>query len=234
MKLTGVIDFKNEISHTEEVDIIETVCVNVIGRNESGVYYTPYDREYGLIIGVAKNLITGIEFEENDDILGCVLENEELKSAVKRCIDVNVIEMSRIDESIDDIVAFRKTLFANSHSSIDEKLAEVLEEQKKLEATKIEVANNENAILKKQLKQMEYTEKVMEQMTPDETAEITKRMADPNYNIDDIAKAVTDKYISSSLHKNKEKEIIDSQADKIAELNKYKVAIEAPNVFLGK
>ena len=39
------------------------------------------------------------------------------------------------------------------------------------------------------------------------------------------------KYLDSEIHKGKEKEVIDAQAQKITELNKYKAEHDARNVL---
>ena len=73
--------------------------------------------------------------------------------------------------------------------------------------------------------------KVMESMTPEEVAELNKKLVSGEFNVDKVTEMTVQKYLDSEIHKSKEKEVIDTQAQKITELNKYKALYDARNVL---
>ena len=73
--------------------------------------------------------------------------------------------------------------------------------------------------------------KVMESMTPEEVAELNKKLVSGEFNVDKVAEMTIQKYLDSEIHKGKEKEVIDAQAEKITELSKYKAEHDTRNVL---
>ena len=72
--------------------------------------------------------------------------------------------------------------------------------QKQVESLRLEIAENENKLLQQQYKQNVYNENVMSHMTPEETAELNRRMLDENMDFGKLAELVTEKFIHSDIH----------------------------------
>ena len=60
---------------------------------------------------------------------------------------------------------------------------------------------------------------------------INKKLVSGEFNVDKVAEMTVQKYLDSEIHKKNEKEVIDAQAQKITELNKYKALHDARNVL---
>ena len=99
MKIEKNVRIKKDITIYDLANVIETIVPFIIRKDEDGITYTPYYKELGMNVGIAKYLIEGIEFEEDDDgekvvkggivyknefICGCCGEVFSLKS--KHCI----------------------------------------------------------------------------------------------------------------------------------------------------
>lgn len=223
---------KNTLTLEDKAEIIDTMIQFIIGKDENGdMFYHPYMKKTALEIAVYKHMIDGIELDEDDDLYTVITTDEDVINLFEKFKSTFYDEIEFIFKMVDDIVDFQKQIIIHNNSMLNDKLAEIFETYKTLEKLQLEIANKQNKILSQQLKANEYQEEVMNYMTPDETAELNKKLLSGEYDINKISEIVVQQYINSELHKSKEQEIIASQQDKIADLSKYKAIHDARNVL---
>lgn len=240
MKITGTLKIKENITTVDLGDVIELVVAYMIRKNDNGgIRYTPYFKDAGMTVGIARYLLDGIEFEKNDNVLDIVTSNDELNMIVetfkhakensnyKRC-------MSFIHKNVTDIVEFEKQRMIHDYSDIKAKLVKTLNQEQELNKLSLKLAKNQNRFLQQQIKQNEYNEKVMEYTTPEEAAELNRMLLDGKFDLNNIMNMAMDKYLDSEIHKKNEQDIMDSQVNKIKDLEKYKKLHEARNVLADK
>ena len=232
MKIEKSVRIKKDITIYDLANVIETIVPFIIRRDEDGITYTPYYEELGMNIGIAKYLIEGIEFEKGDDILDEILNNKKLSELIAQFSTINPKDYSFIMNNVADIVEQKKQEYsAPDFSDIKERLLKSIEQEQMLNNLNIKLAKKQNTILSQQTKANEYQMQVMESMTPEEVAELNKKLVSGEFNVDKVAEMTVQKYLDSEIHKGKEKEVIDTQAQKITELNKYKALHDARNVL---
>ena len=95
----------------------------------------------------------------------------------------------------------------------------------------LKLAKKQNTLLSQQIKVNEYQMKVMDSMTPEDSAELNKKLLSGEYDINKVAEMAVRQYLESDTHKGKEKELIESQQATIHDLSKYKAMHDARNVL---
>lgn len=124
MKITGTLKIKENITTVDLGDVIELVVAYMIRKNDNGgIRYTPYFKDAGMTVGIARYLLDGIEFEKNDNVLDVVEKNTEISALIenfkhtkenvehKRC-------MSFIHKHVADIVEFEKQRMIQDRKSV--------------------------------------------------------------------------------------------------------------------
>ena len=135
--------------------------------------------------------------------------------------------------NVTDIVEQKKQEYsAPDFSDVKERLLKAIEQEQMLNNLNIKLAKKQNTVLSQQAKANEYQMKVMESMTPEEVAELNKKLVSGEFNVDKVAEMTVQKYLDSEIHKKNEKELIDAQAEKITELSKYKAEHDTRNVLI--
>ena len=232
MKIEKNVRIKKDITIYDLANVIETIVPFIIRRDEDGITYTPYYEELGTHVGIAKYLIEGIEFEKSDDILDEILNNKKLSELIAQFSTINPKDYSFIMNNVTDIVEQKKQEYSTpDFSDIKERLLKSIEQEQILNNLNIKLAKKQNTILSQQAKANEYQMKVMESMTPEEVAELNKKLVSGEFNVDKVAEMTVQKYLDSEIHKKNEKELIDAQAEKITELSKYKAEHDTRNVL---
>ena len=232
MKIEKNVRIKKDITIYDLANVIETIVPFIIRRDEDGITYTPYYEELGMHVGIAKYLIEGIEFEKGDDILDEISNNKKLSELIAQFSTINPKDYSFIMNNVADIVDQKKQEYsAPDFSDIKERLLKSIEQEQILNNLNIKLAKKQNTILSQQAKVNEYQMKVMESMTPEEVAELNKKLVSGEFNVDKVAEMTVQKYLDSEIHKKNEKELIDAQAEKITELSKYKAEHDTRNVL---
>ena len=233
MKIEKNVRIKKDITIYDLANVIETIVPFIIRRDEDGITYTPYYEELGTHVGIAKYLIEGIEFEEDDDILDEISNNKKLSELIAQFSTINPKDYSFIMNNVTDIVEQKKQEYSTpDFSDIKERLLKSIEQEQILNNLNIKLAKKQNTILSQQAKANEYQMKVMESMTPEEVAELNKKLVSGEFNVDKVAEMTIQKYLDSEIHKKNEKELIDAQAEKITELSKYKAEHDIRNVLV--
>lgn len=226
------IRLKETIALDDKINVIEKVCEFIISKNEYGeVVYMPYAKEYAMDIAIALYLLDGIEFEKDDNIYDIVTTDEEIKAVVD---GLNDSDFAFIEEQVKDIVEFRKSMYIHNNNSFDEKLKEILDVQKAFEDLRLEVLKKEDKVLKQQIKANEYQEKVMDKMTPEESAKLNKMWVNGEVTSEQLVDTVVKKYLGSDYHGGKADEIIEAKNAEIKDLKKYKQIHDTRNVVSGK
>lgn len=232
MKIEKNVRIKKDITIYNLANVIETIVPFIIRKDEDGITYTPYYEELGMNVGIAKYLIEGIEFEEDDDILDEISNNKKLSELIAQFSTINPKDYSFIMNNVADVVEQKKQEYSTpDFSDIKERLLKAIEQEQVLNNLNIKLAKKQNTVLSQQAKANEYQMKVMESMTPEEVAELNKKLVSGEFNVDKVAEMTVQKYLDSEIHKKNEKEAIDTQAQKITELNKYKALHDARNVL---
>lgn len=232
MKIEKNVRIKKDITIYDLANVIDTIVPFIIRKDESGITYTPYYKELGMRIGIAQYLIEGIEFEEDDDVLVEITNNKKLSELINQFSSISPKDYSFILSNVTDIVEQKKQEYsAPDFSDIKERLLKSIEQEQMLNNLNIKLAKKQNTILSQQAKANEFQMKVMESMTPEEVAELNKKLVSGEFNVDKVAQMTVQKYLDSEIYKKNEKEIINSQAEKITELNKYKAEQEAKNAL---
>lgn len=232
MKIEKNVRIKKDITIYDLANVIEVIVPFIIRKGEDGITYTPYYKELGMNVGIAKYLIEGIEFEEDDDILDEISNNKKISELIAQFSTINPKDYSFIMNNVTDIVEQKKQEYSTpDFSDIKERLLKSIEQEQMLNNLNIKLAKKQNTILSQQTKANEYQMKVMESMTPEEVAELNKKLVSGEFNVDKVTEMTVQKYLDSEIHKGKEKEVIDAQAQKITELNKYKALHDVRNVL---
>lgn len=216
MNITGVVKIKDGITNFDLANVVETVVSFVIRKEENGeVKYTPYYREYGLIVGIVKYLVYGIEIETDDDLLDVYNDNTIIFETVNDFVKNSNDHMAFIAENVTDIVEFEKQKYLNDFADIKERLLKSIAQEQALNDLNIKLAKKQNTLLSQQLKSNEFNNKVMEQMKPEEVVEMNRKFASGEYDMNKIAEVVTEKYINSTLHKEKVKSVMEVKKNKV-------------------
>ena len=233
MKIEKNVRIKKDITIYDLANVIETIVPFIIRKDEDGITYTPYYEELGTHVGIAKYLIEGIEFEKDDDILDEISNNKKLSELIAQFSTINPKDYSFIMNNVTDIVEQKKQEYsAPDFSDVKERLLKAIEQEQMLNNLNIKLAKKQNTVLSQQAKANEYQMKVMESMTPEEVAELNKKLVSGEFNVDKVAEMTVQKYLDSEIHKKNEKELIDAQAEKITELSKYKAEHDTRNVLI--
>ena len=234
MNIIGEVKIKENITIYDLANVIETVVSFIIRKENGEIKYRPYYKELALNIAIIQYLIDGIEIEKDDDtdsILSGINEHYQILEALNYFVQSSD-HYNFIMDNVKDIVEQKKQEYsAPDFSDIKERLLKSIEQEQMLNNLNIKLAKKQNTILSQQTKANEYQMKVMESMTPEEVAELNKKLVSGEFNVDKVAEMTVQKYLDSEIHKSKEKEVIDTQAQKITELNKYKALHDARNVL---
>lgn len=232
MKIEKNVKIKKDITIYDLANVIEAIVPFIIRKDEDGITYTPYYKELGVNIGIAKYLIDGIEFEEDDDILNEISNNKKISGLIAQFSNTNPEDYSFIMTNVTDIVEQKKQEYsAPDFSDIKERLLKSIEQEQALNSLNIKLAKKQNTILSQQIKANEFQMKVMEFSSPEEVAALNKKFLSEEYNVNDIAEMAVEKYLNSEIHKGNQKELIDSQARKIIQMNEHNSTNDARNVL---
>lgn len=232
MNITGQVKLKDNITIYDLINIIKTIVPLVIRKDESGVVYTPYYKELALHAGIVKYLVEGIEIEKDDNILEYVDHNKEISNVIMEFVQYHLDDMDFIRTNVNDIVNQKKQEYSTpDFSDLKEMLKRSIEKEMIYNDLNIKLAKKQNTLLSQQLKINEYQKKVMDSMTPEESIELNKKLLSGEFDISKMADIIVTKYLDSEIHKDKEKELIESLTNKISDLKKYKSMHEARNVL---
>ena len=114
--ITKYVKIKPVITLTDEKKAINMIVDLMFENGE----YTPWNKESALIVAIATYFIEGIEFEKDDVVYNCVMENQNLRAHVSKFFrdvdrsdkknDANftyINTKNHVMESVEKIVNFR-------------------------------------------------------------------------------------------------------------------------------
>ena len=205
----------NDITIENKIDLIDTIVSAYFQENEYGeIEYTPYLKEVGQVIAIAKYLIDGIKFTKKEKIYDSVIKDPELKPLIDEVLSSTGFANIMID--VEDIVEYKKkeniAKIQNSSSSIIAyKLMELID--KETQKVEKELAATEN--LNKWIDEQRELNSLI-------TPEMQKNFAE-TLNADSLINAVIDKYSESEIYNKNRKAVeasktIREQNNKIIEL----------------
>lgn len=238
MKINKNFVIKDKLTIGEYLNFVDNLASSYFDTSD-GIDYRP---EYATILRDAITLINctdAIEFDDSeaDNIFFEVakkMQEKEFSSIKQDVVKVefktyysNALEDTslRVEHIKDQIV------HKQDFSVIETKMLELL--AKESEKLDMEIKENKynDKLVKAQLEQIEYANKVAEYVTPEEQAEITRKMADSNFDLEKVGEIIADKFFKSSEHDANIKDIIESKNAEIKDLKKYKKAHDARNVL---
>lgn len=178
------------------------------------VEYTPYMVDVALVTAFFLYCVEGVEFDEEENVYNSVVSDEDLinlytttlsvKLEDDNCPNIRIVrEINSIMRDVADMVEFKKQQLIHNNPILISKLYEILEAQEEIDKIRLEIAENENKVLLQHYNQNAYNEKVMNHMTPEETAELNRKMLNENMDFSKLAELVTEKYINSSTSNSK-------------------------------
>lgn len=106
------VKIKNDIGIADEIIVIESIVDYYFTDGE----YTPYYAEMGKVTVIAQNFLDGVEFDDEDYIYECVMNDDDLYKCVNKFFVPSTIKsdaqyynrMERIMKQVEDIVEFKK------------------------------------------------------------------------------------------------------------------------------
>lgn len=211
--------------------MVEEASSYVIGLVDGEPEYHPLFKQRGLKTALVKYLVTGLTFEDGDDIDELIYTDKSINNLFETFVVENNDFYDSFVDYVNEVIEFKKRKLLNYNSSISEKLLEILDTQKTFEDLRLEVLRKENIALEQQIKANKYQEEIMSYMTPEESAELNKKLLSGEYDMDKISESIMKKYLNTDFHNKKTSEIIDSKNTEIVELKKYKQLYEARNVL---
>lgn len=196
MKINGELRIKKNITMFDLGNVIDTVASFIIRKDESGVIFKPYYKDMGMKIAIVQYLLEGIEFEEDDSIYDELHTNKKLNELVERFFEIYKDKVSFIEDNVKEIVEFRKQAYiVPDISDIKESIVKSIELEHRLKEVALELTKKQNRILSQQVKANEFQEKVMDNMTPEEIAELNKKFMSEDYDLTKISELVVKEYM---------------------------------------
>lgn len=224
------VEIKNitEMTIEDEANIINTIAKAYFQTDEDGnLNFTPYFSKVGKIIAVAKYMIDGIEFDDNESIYTSVINDEEINILVN-----DVLTLPDFQYYVDvanDIVEYKKAEYIASiqnetNSVIAYELLDLIEQEKEKTEKETETLENLNIWINEQ-------RELNSLITP----EMQRNFAE-NFNPESLTDAIIKKYSESDIHKKNEEIVkankqLHEKDNKIVDLeNKLKKKEHQKNV----
>ena len=106
------VKIKSNITIVDEISAIQSIVEYYFTDGE----YTPYYADMAKIVTIAQNFLDGVEFEDEDYVYECVIQNDDLYKCVNKFLVPSTIKadaqyynrMERIMKQVEDIVEFKK------------------------------------------------------------------------------------------------------------------------------
>lgn len=193
----------------DKVDLVESISSvyfqeveDEFGNKEER--YTPYLEEVGQVSAIAKYLIEGIEFSDDEDVYDSVIGDQEVFEMVNKFITYNTEENKILEwamKHVNDIVEHRKELnVAAVHNEYNivlaTRLLEVVDKEKERIEKEIEVNKKVDEFIEQQ-------KELNSMLTKEDYEKFIK-----TFDADSFTSAIVSKYGESELGK-RNKEVIE-------------------------
>ena len=221
MKIVGKVKIKDNITVTDIANVISNIVDSIIYKEAGEIIYQPYFFDEAVKMSVFLCLVEGVELEPDDKIMDILQNDKIIKEMVENYI-INDDEMTEIMSHAYDMIDFRKQLYLKQNDELDELLKKAVIKENALNDMLLELAKTQNKILTQQAEANAIQEEVYSKLSTDELASIQKKIANGEFNMDDMVNTVIDKYMSKDKDRDqKYKEIIDEKNKTIVELKDH-------------
>ena len=219
MKRDEVIKFREKYTEDDVALATDLVAELVIHKEDGVIFYHPYYTDRAIRIALACYFVDGVEFDlQNDIIVDLIEADEELKNLLDESMYADV--SYQIRQYANEIIEFKKNLFINDISDLKERLFKSIEQEQKLNELSYKIVELQTKYLTQEIDNNEKTSEIMEKFTPNEIAEMNKKLLSGDYDTQKITDMVISKYFQSATHEEKLNELIDEKNKKIIELQK--------------
>ena len=223
----------------DEIDAIEMIAdmfFRDIEDDDGNITtkYTPYLEKIGQVNAIVRYFLTGVEFDDGEDVYDAVMEDKDIEPLVKKFmvpygekIEEPTREqkiMGQIMDKVYDMIEFRKAKMIaqtqnESNAILTYKILELIEKEREKNEKEIEANENLNAWIDEQRKQQEELNKVV---TPEMQKEFFEK-----FDVNAMTETIYKKISESDLHKRNQ-EVVQLAREKRELENKL---IDAQSAF---
>lgn len=209
------IQIKNKINFKDIANAVEMTVNGVFVDDKFlGEYgylsYAPYLYERTLFTALVKNFVSGLSFKKGENIYHSIINDKEvtaLKDTLMSLKETKLVEKyvaQKLEFKKQEVLNINTAIYQNllnKNDSIETKLKEILDKESQRLDVETKAIKSTELLAREQTKQIEYANKVNEFLSPEEYAQITKKMSDSNFDPYQIAEIVTKKYLDSNTYK---------------------------------
>lgn len=200
----NILKVKNDLTVQDRVNVIETIASVFFKTKEDdgSIEYTPYFKEIGQITAIAKFIIEGLEFEDNENVYESVVDDGRVHTLVKEVLNESFFY--EIMDEVKDIVEYRKKeqiarIQNEANSILTYKLLELIEKEQEKTQREIEANDNLNAWVDEQRKYQEELNAVIPIEKQKEFFE--------NFDMDAMSQSIYKQISEGNLHKLNEENV---------------------------
>lgn len=221
MNISGKVKIKDNIATTDIANVVDYIVNAVIYKDGSEIVYQPYFFDEAVRAAILICLVDGVEFDDDDKILE--LANNE--RGIKKVLDDFIADSEYVTEIMSyayDMIDFRKEQYLRQNDELDELLKKAVIKENTLNDILIEVAETQNKVLKQQVEVNTKQEEIFSMMSQDELVSLQRRMANGEFDMNDLATTVVQRYMEADKDRDeKYKEIINEKNKTIVELKDH-------------
>ena len=223
----------------DEIDAIEMIAdmfFRDIEDDDGNITtkYTPYLEKIGQVNAIVRYFLTGVEFDDGEDVYDAVMEDKDIEPLVKKFmvpygekIEEPTREqkiMGQIMDKVYDMIEFRKAKMIaqtqnESNAILTYKILELIENEREKNEKEIATTENLNAWVDEQRKQQEELNAIV---TPEMQKEFFEK-----FDVNAMTETIYKKISESDLHKRNQ-EVVQLAREKRELENKL---IDAQSAF---
>ena len=223
----------------DEIDAIEMIAdmfFRDIEDDDGNITtkYTPYLEKIGQVNAIVRYFLTGVEFDDGEDVYDAVMEDKDIEPLVKKFmvpygekIEEPTREqkiMGQIMDKVYDMIEFRKAKMIaqtqnESNAILTYKILELIEKEREKNEKEIATTENLNAWIDEQRKQQEELNAIV---TPEMQKEFFEK-----FDVNAMTESIYKKIAESDLHKRNQ-EVVQLAREKRELENKL---IDAQSAF---
>ena len=223
----------------DEIDAIEMIAdmfFRDIEDDDGNITtkYTPYLEKIGQVNAIVRYFLTGVEFDDGEDVYDAVMEDKDIEPLVKKFmvpygekIEEPTREqkiMGQIMDKVYDMIEFRKAKMIaqtqnESNAILTYKILELIEKEREKNEKEIATTENLNAWVDEQRKQQEELNAIV---TPEMQKEFLEK-----FDVNAMTETIYKKISESDLHKRNQ-EVVQLAREKRELENKL---IDAQSAF---
>ena len=197
----------------DEIDAIEMIAdmfFRDIEDDDGNITtkYTPYLEKIGQVNAIVRYFLTGVEFDDGEDVYDAVMEDKDIEPLVKKFmvpygekIEEPTREqkiMGQIMDKVYDMIEFRKAKMIaqtqnESNAILTYKILELIEKEREKNEKEIATTENLNAWVDEQRKQQEELNAIV---TPEMQKEFFEK-----FDVNAMTETIYKKISESDLHK---------------------------------